>query len=57
MCSFHAADDRVLELLFHHLLADGIYVARRGFMALSMEITDEHVAQVVASTLQFTETF
>lgn len=42
MLCLHAADDRVVELLFHALLADGLYIARRGFMALSTEITDDH---------------
>ncbi len=53
MNSFHAADDRLLDLLFHHLLADGIYVARRGFTALSTEVTDEHCDRVVASVRRF----
>ena len=57
MASLHAADDRVLDLLFHHLLADGIYVARRGFMALSMEVTDDHVARLVASVRRFVDEF
>jgi glutamate-1-semialdehyde 2,1-aminomutase len=55
MNSFHARDDRCLDLLFHHLLADGIYVARRGFMALSMEVTDEHCDRVVASVRRHVE--
>lgn len=55
MNSFHADDDRVLDLLFHHLLADGFYVARRGFMALSMEITDEHCDRLVWSTRRFVD--
>lgn len=53
MNSFHASDDRVLDLLFHHLLSDGIYIARRGFMALSMEVGDEQCDQLVASTRRF----
>jgi glutamate-1-semialdehyde 2,1-aminomutase len=56
MNSFHATDDRVLELLFHHLLADGFYIARRGLMALSMEIDDEHCDRLVASTRRFVDT-
>ena len=55
MNSFHAADDRVLDLLFHHLLDDGIYIARRGFMALSLEIDDERCRRLVASTRRFVE--
>lgn len=49
MMTVHAADDRHLDLLFHHLLADGHYIARRGFIALSVEITDAHLEGLVAS--------
>jgi len=37
------ADDRLKELLFFHLLDAGVYIARRGFIALSIEITDADV--------------
>ena len=37
------ADDRLRELLFLDLLEQGWYVARRGFIALSLEITDGDV--------------
>lgn len=37
------ADDRLKELLFFHCLDAGFYVARRGFIALSIEITDADV--------------
>ncbi|TEX46367.1 MAG: aspartate aminotransferase family protein, partial [Actinomycetales bacterium mxb001] len=37
------ADDRLRELLFLDLLERGYYMARRGFIALSLEITDEDV--------------
>jgi glutamate-1-semialdehyde 2,1-aminomutase len=49
MLCIHTTDDRLLELLFHHLLTEGMLIARRGFMALSMEITDAHVDQLVAT--------
>lgn len=49
MICLHSPDDRLLELLFHSLLADGLYIARRGFMALSLAITDTHVDQLVSS--------
>ncbi len=49
MICLHCPDDRLLELLFHHLLDEGLYIARRGFMALSMAITDSHVDQLVAA--------
>lgn len=50
MVCIHAADDRHLELLFHALLADGFVIARRGFMALSVVITDDDVDALVAAT-------
>jgi glutamate-1-semialdehyde 2,1-aminomutase len=37
------ADDRRRELLFLDLLERGWYVARRGFLALSIEVTDDDV--------------
>ena len=42
------ADDRWRELLFLTLLERGWYIARRGFVALSLEITDDHVTGVLA---------
>jgi glutamate-1-semialdehyde 2,1-aminomutase len=54
MLSIHADDDRLLDLLFHHLLAHGVYIARRGFMALSFEITDQHVDRLVESVAAWT---
>ena len=47
MLCLHAPDDRLLDLLFHHLLDQGLYVARRGFMALSMAITDNDCDRLV----------
>lgn len=44
-----AADDRRRELLFLDLLDRGWYVARRGFIALSIEITDADVEGFVAA--------
>lgn len=38
-----SSDDRLKELLFLDLLSAGFYIARRGFIALSLDITDEHV--------------
>ena len=37
------ADDRLRELLFLDLLERGYYMARRGFIALSLEVTDDDV--------------
>lgn len=38
-----AADQRRRHLLFHELLDAGYYIAPRGYLALSMAITDEHL--------------
>ncbi|MGA9275345.1 aspartate aminotransferase family protein [Ilumatobacter sp.] len=38
------ADDRLKELFFFHCLDGGYYLARRGFIALSIEVSDAHVA-------------
>ena len=48
MLCIRSEDDRLVELFFHGALAEGLYLARRGFMALSFEITDEHCARLVA---------
>lgn len=49
MMAIHAERDEVLDLLFHHLLDRGIYIARRGFIAPSFEITDDDVDRLVAA--------
>lgn len=53
----HADDDRLLELWFHAMVDDGWFVARRGFMALSFEITDDHVDEFVESTTRWVDGF
>lgn len=47
------ADDRLKELLFFHLLDAGVYIARRGFIALSIEITDADVHHLVSAVDAF----
>ncbi|NNF53654.1 MAG: aminotransferase class III-fold pyridoxal phosphate-dependent enzyme [Acidimicrobiales bacterium] len=42
-------DDRLKELLFFALLDHGFYIARRGFIALSFEITAADVANLLTS--------
>lgn len=49
MLCVRSDDDRWVELFFHAMLADGHYLARRGFMALSMAITDAHTDALVDS--------
>ena len=41
------ADGRVRDLLFFDLLEQGVYVARRGFIALSLPFGDDEVAELV----------
>ncbi len=53
MLNVHARDDRWLELYFHDMLECGHYLARRGFIALSMEITDAHVTRLLADTVEW----
>jgi glutamate-1-semialdehyde 2,1-aminomutase len=43
------ADDRLRELLFFDLLDRGWYVARRGFVSLSLAVTDAHLDAFVAA--------
>lgn len=49
------ADDRWRELLFLDALEAGFYFARRGFIALSLEITDADVAAFVSFVQNWTE--
>lgn len=42
-----ALDDRLRALLFFDLLEEGYYIARRGFIALSLAVSDEDVAAFV----------
>jgi glutamate-1-semialdehyde 2,1-aminomutase len=44
----HASDDRWKELLFFAALDAGFYIARRGFIALSIEITDDDIDGFIA---------
>ncbi len=43
------SDERLKELLFLELLARGHYIAPRGFVALSLEITEDHLADFEAA--------
>ncbi|MBI2719203.1 MAG: aminotransferase class III-fold pyridoxal phosphate-dependent enzyme [Rhizobiales bacterium] len=47
------ADKRLRQLLFLDLLDDGIYIAERGFMALSLMVTDDDCRGVVAAVEKF----
>ena len=45
-----ASDPALKQLLFHELLDRGCYFAARGFIALSLAITDDDCDQLVAAT-------
>ena len=42
-----AADAARTELLFHELLDRGVYIAPRGFLALSLAVTDDDLPEFV----------
>jgi glutamate-1-semialdehyde 2,1-aminomutase len=46
-------DPRWRRLLFHDLLARGYYIAERGYLALSLDVTDEHVDGFVDAVRDF----
>ena len=41
------------SLFYHHLLRRGLYISERGFIALSIEITPEHVEVFADATAEF----
>ncbi len=49
MNCIHTTEPQLMELLFHHLLDCGIYIARRGFTALSTHITEADIAHLVTT--------
>jgi glutamate-1-semialdehyde 2,1-aminomutase len=49
------APDTVRELLFLDLLARGFYVARRGFIALSLAVTDDHLDRFITALGEIVE--
>ncbi len=53
MLCVHSDDDRLVELYFHAMLARGLYLARRGFMALSKVISDDDCNRLVAATTEW----
>jgi glutamate-1-semialdehyde 2,1-aminomutase len=46
-------DVRIERLLYHHLLDDGIYIAERGFIALSILIGEKENALLVSAIERF----
>lgn len=50
-----ATDDRWRALLFHDLLHDGVSIAQRGYLALGVDIDDDHVDAFAAAVGRFLE--
>lgn len=52
--TFTGSDKDVLQALFyHHMLDQGIYFATRGYVALHLEITEDHIAMFVRAVETF----
>lgn len=43
------ADERIRDLLFFHLIEDGIYIAKRGLLALNLELTEADMRRLADS--------
>jgi len=56
VADLQATDPRVKDLLFFFMAERGIYIARRGFVVLSLPITDAHVDRFVAAFAEFVDT-
>jgi glutamate-1-semialdehyde 2,1-aminomutase len=50
-------DPRWRRLLFHDLLDHGYYLAERGYIALSLALTEQHLDGLVAATRAFAEEY
>ena len=50
-------DHRWRRLLFHELLARGFYIAERGYLALSLAVSDDDLDGFVAAVEDFVEQY
>lgn len=50
-------DPRWRRLFFHDLLARGYYLAERGYLALSLALTEQHLTGFVAATRAFADEY
>jgi glutamate-1-semialdehyde 2,1-aminomutase len=50
-------DGRLRQLLFFHLLREGIYASPRGFVVLSLPVTEADIARFVAAIGSFIEAY
>jgi glutamate-1-semialdehyde 2,1-aminomutase len=48
-----AGEPRLRDLLFFHLLEEGFYIAKRGFIALTLPTTEEDLGEFVAAVERF----
>jgi glutamate-1-semialdehyde 2,1-aminomutase len=55
VADLQGTDPRVRDLFFFFMAEQGIYVARRGFVVLSLPITDAHVERFVACFKAFVD--
>ncbi len=51
------ADPRRRRLLFHNLLARGYYIAERGYLSVSLAVTDRHLDGLVAAARAFADQY
>jgi glutamate-1-semialdehyde 2,1-aminomutase len=49
MMAIHSRDDRWIDLFFHSMLAAGFYLARRGMIALALDVTPAQLEEFVAA--------
>ncbi|KJC47365.1 hypothetical protein UB31_18810 [Bradyrhizobium sp. LTSP849] len=50
-----ASDPRLRELFYLHMLEEGIWIARRGMMALSLALSDDDLDKVFAAVESFVD--
>jgi glutamate-1-semialdehyde 2,1-aminomutase len=51
---FSGTDSRLWNaLFFHHMLENNIYIATRGYIALSLELTEAHISEFVSAFQSF----
>lgn len=48
-----ASDSRLRELFYLHMVEEGIWIARRGMMSLSLALSDEDLNQIAAAVESF----
>jgi glutamate-1-semialdehyde 2,1-aminomutase len=59
LCMHFTGPDRALlqALFFHHMLEQGLYLAQRGFMALNIELKQEHIDKYIQALEGFCEQY